>query len=258
MKCIKHNLGDFKEIKILPLADLHIGDPNCNFRKVQEYIKYIKDNDNVFTLLNGDLMDTAIRTSLGDVYHAELNPMEQLKHCVAIFEPIKGKILSVDPGNHELRVAKNDSVCMTEIMCRQLGIGELYAPTSALLFIRFGEDAISAHRHRPMLYSIYHVHGSGGGRMEGGKVNRLLQLSNIVDADVYIHSHSHLPAIVKTGYYRVNAGNSSVSKVDKLFVNTAATLDYGGYGELQSYKPTSIEMPVIILNGTRHDMKAVL
>lgn len=258
MKVIKHDLGKFKEIRILPLADLHLGDKNSDFKKLQEYLAYIRDNDNVFTILNGDLMDSATRNSIGDIYGATIQPMEQLKQCVKIFEPIKGKILAVTPGNHELRIHRNDGLDLTELMCTQLGIPECFTPTSALLFIRFGEDSRSRRHRRPLLYTIYCVHGSGGGRTEGGKVNRLTQLANIVDADIFLHSHTHLPAVVKTGYYRVSAANSSVSKVDKLFVNTASVLDYGGYGELQSYKPPSIEMPVIVLDGTKHQMKTVL
>lgn len=245
-------------MRILPLADFHLGDIHSDFKKIQEYLAYIKDNDNVFTVLNGDMMDAAIQSSIGDTYGASLQPMEQLAQCVKIFEPITDKILAVTPGNHEQRIYKTDGLDLTQLMCNQLGIGDRYSPASVLLFIRFGKDKKHDHHSRPILYTIYCVHGSGGGRTEGGKVNRLMQLGNIVDADIFVHSHTHTPAIVKTGYYRVSAANSSVQKVDKLFVNTAATLDYGGYGELQSYKPTSIEMPIIVLNGTKRGMKAIL
>ena len=245
-------------MRILPLADFHLGDIHSDFKKIQEYLAYIKDNDNVFTVLNGDMMDAAIQSSIGDTYGASLQPMEQLAQCVKIFEPIKDKILAVTPGNHEQRIYKTDGLDLTQLMCNQLGIGDRYSPASVLLFIRFGRNKSNDHHSRPILYTIYCVHGAGGGRTEGGKVNRLMQLGNIIDADIFIHSHTHTPAIVKTGYYRVSAANSSVQKVDKLFVNTAATLDYGGYGELQSYKPTSIEMPIIVLDGTKRGMKAIL
>lgn len=245
-------------MRILPLADFHLGDIHSDFKKIQEYLAYIKDNDNVFTVLNGDMMDAAIQSSIGDTYGASLQPMEQLAQCVKIFDPIKDKILAVTPGNHEQRIYKSDGLDLTQLMCNQLGIGDRYSPASVLLFIRFGKNNIHFHHGRPVLYTIYCVHGSGGGRTEGGKVNRLMQLGNIIDADIFVHSHTHTPAIVKTGYYRVSAANSSVQKVDKLFVNTAATLDYGGYGELQSYKPTSIEMPIIVLDGTKRGMKAIL
>lgn len=225
---------------------------------LQEYISFIKDNDNVFTILNGDLMDSAIKTSIGDIYGASLQPMEQLRQCAKLFEPIAKKILAVMPGNHELRIYRNDGLDLTEIMCSQLGIQDCYSDASALLFVRVGRNRSPGRHGREILYTIFCVHGSGSGRTEGGKVNRLMQLGNIIDADIFIHSHTHLPAIVKTGYYRVSSTNSSVAKVDKLFVNTAALLDWGGYGELQSYKPTSKEMPLIILSGKHHKMSAVL
>ena len=102
------------------------------------------------------------------------------------------------------------------------------------------------------------THGSGGGKREGGKVNRLADLASIVDADIYIHAHTHLPLIFKEAFFRTNAGNSSVALVDKLFVNTAASLNYGGYGDRMGYKPASKQSPVIYLAGLKHDMWAKL
>lgn len=94
--------------------------------------------------------------------------------------------------------------------------------------------------------------------MEGAKIKRLSDLSAIVDADVYIHSHTHLTAVFKTGYFRADTANSAVSHVTKLFVNTSSALDYGGYGEAQGYKPTSKDTPLIRLDGTRKNASAAL
>lgn len=259
MKVIKHNLPDYKELLILPLADWHIGDKASDGKKILQHLDFLRNTPNAYAILNGDLMNTAIRASLSDVYSETISPMDQIKHCVKLFDGLQEKILCINPGNHELRVWKNDGIDMTQLMATQLGIGDRYSLTSTLLFIRFGKHNGSDNQHRrPVCYTIYCVHGSGGGRMEGSKVNRLMQLASIVDADCYVHSHTHLPAIVKNGYYRVSAANSSVMKVDKLFINTSASLQYGGYGELQSYKPTSIETPVIVLDGARRSMKAIL
>jgi hypothetical protein len=183
--------------------------------------------------------------------------MEQLRQCVKIFEPIKDKILAVLPGNHENRTYKSDGLDITEIMCSQLGIPEKYSPTTALLFIRFGRQKAHGH-NRPVLYTMYVTHGSGGGRKEGGKVNRLADLASIVDADIYVHAHTHLPVIFKESFYRISSSNSSVALVDKLFVNTSASLNYGGYGDKQGYKPASKACPVVYLSGTGHDMWAKL
>ena len=257
MKAIKCDLPFAEVIEIYPMADLHIGDNMCDFKSVLDRIEYIKNTPNAYCILDGDLMDTAITSSIGDTYGANLQPMEQLKQCVKIFEPIKDKILAVLPGNHENRVYKTDGIDMTEIMCNQLGIPGKYSATTALLFIRFGRQSSKGH-NRPQLYTVYVTHGSGGGRKEGGKVNRLADLASIVDADIYIHAHTHLPLIFKESFFRVSGSNSSVAMVDKLFVNTAASLNYGGYGDRMGYKPASKKSPVIYLDGLKHDMWAKL
>ncbi len=257
MKAIRCDLPFAETIEVHPMADLHIGDPHSDYKSILEKIAYIKQTPNAYCILDGDLMDTAIASSIGDTYSANLQPMEQLKQCVKIFEPIKDKILAVLPGNHETRVYKTDGVDLTEIMCSQLGIANRYSPTTALVFVRFGMQ--SGHRHnRPMLYTLYVTHGSGGGRREGGKVNKLADLASIVDADIYIHAHTHLPVVFKESFFRVSGSNSSVALVEKLFVNTAASLNYGGYGDRQGYKPSSKKSPVIYLDGLKRDMWAKL
>ena len=258
MKVNKHDLGDHKEIQILALADWHNGDPRSNMKRIMEYLDYLRNTPNAYAILNGDLMNTAIRTSLSDVYSETISPMKQLEQCVKLFDGLQEKILCINPGNHELRIWKNDGLDLTQMMATQLGIGDRYSPESSLIFVSFGKWQTAGRHAEKVTYSIYSVHGSGAGRTEGAKVNRLMQLASIIDADVYIHSHSHLPAIVKQQFYRSYPSNKSVRLVDKLFVNTGATLDYGGYGELAQYKPASLDTPIIHLDGTRRRMTATL
>lgn len=257
MKTIRCDLPYAERIEIHPMSDLHIGDAHYDHKSIMARIEHIKNTPNAYCILDGDLMDTAIAASVGDTYGASIQPMEQLKTCVNIFEPIKDKILAVLPGNHEHRIYKSDGLDITQIMCSQLGLQGKYSSTTALLFVRFGKNKENRHG-RPQLYTIYVTHGSGGGRKEGGKVNRLADLACIVDADIYVMGHTHLPVIMKESFYRVSGSNSSVALVDKLFVNTAASLDYDGYGDAQGYKPASKCSPVVYLNGTKREMIAQL
>jgi predicted phosphodiesterase len=249
---------DLQGAEIHIFADLHIGDRMSDFKRIVDEINYVRDTPHAYCILNGDLMDTAIAASVGDTYGANLQPMEQLKQCVALFEPIKDKILCITGGNHENRIYKQDGIDMTHLMAAQLGIPDKYTDTTALLFIRLGEHSRYNSKGRQVCYSAYVTHGGGGGRKEGGKINRLADLAGIVDADIYIHSHTHLPAVFKGAYFRVDTSNSSVSLVDKLFVNAAAKLNYGGYGDRQGYKPASKDSPVIRLDGRRKKMTATL
>lgn len=253
MKTIKIDLpADLDEIELYPLFDWHIGDSMSDAFLIEETLKRIKETTNAYCVLGGDLMDTAIASSIGDTYSAHLQPMEQLKLCVKLFEPIKDKILCILPGNHENRVYKSDGIDTTAMMAAQLGLSGKYSETTALLFIRFGHEMRRNSEGRKMVYTVYATHGSGGGRREGGKINRLADLAQIVDADVYLCGHTHLPAVFREGFYRVSKSNSAVQYVDRLFVNAAAALNYGGYGDKAGFKPASKQSPVIYLDGKRY------
>lgn len=255
MKPIKIDLSsDFKEIEILPVADYHWADPHSDHDKIMEDIAYIRDHDNVFCVLNGDLMDCALKSSLGDCY-TNLSPMTELRECEKLFKPIAHKILCVVPGNHERRHYKTNGVDVTELMCRQLGIEDRYSPTTALLFLRFGEQSGKNH-NRKVPYIIHVSHGNGGGRKEGGKIQRLVDMSTIVDADIYIVGHTHLPAILPDSYYRTSASNSSMMEVERLYINTSAKLKWdNSYGEVLGIKPTSRSTPRIVLSGTHKEFE---
>lgn len=256
MKAIKADLSkDLDSIEIHPLADLHIGDMACDYKAILNELEYIKNTPNCYCVLDGDLMDTAIASSIGDTYSSTHSPMEQLQECVKLFEPIKDKILAVTSGNHENRHYKTNGIDTTQLMCSQLGIADRYSPTTALVYIRFGKDV---KHNRKMCYTLYMTHGTGGGRKEGGKINRLADLATIVDADIYVSGHTHLPAVFRNTFFRADPRNSDITQCEHLFVNTAAWLRYGGYGDRQGYKPASTINPIIHLDGHVKQMRALI
>lgn len=258
MKIIKLDLPrELESVELHVFADEHIGDEHSDIKRVMERIEYVKNTPNAYCILNGDIIDNATKTSIGDTYTQVFNPMEQLARAVELFAPIKDKILCITHGNHENRTYKKEGINLSRLIADQLGLSDRYTPTSALIFVRFGEGGKSTH-HRKTCYTIYTLHGSGGGRKEGAKAIRLADMASIIDADIYIHSHTHLPMIMKQAYHRVSWSNSSVALVDKLFVNTASNLTYGGYGEAAEFKPTSTETPVIYLSGKEKFFRARL
>ena len=265
MKTIKIDLPrDINLLEIHTFADEHIGDEHCDVARLKERIEYVKNTPNAYCILNGDIIDNATKTSIGDVYMQEFNPMEQLRTATEIFDPIKDKILCITHGNHENRTYKKEGINLSYLIAQQLGLGDRYTPTSAVLFIRFGQvsnkkkESNGSGNIRKLCYTAYVLHGSGGGRKEGAKAIRLADMASIVDTDIYIHSHTHLPMIMKQGFHRIDLSNSKVVKVDKLFVNTAANLNYGGYGEAGEFKPSSMDTPIIYLDGHEKDFKARL
>lgn len=256
MKVIKIDLpSDLEQIELHIFADEHIGDEHCDMKRLEERIEYVKNTPNAYCILNGDLLDNATKTSIGDSYSQTLNPMEQLEKAVELFGPIAPKTICITHGNHEARTYRKEGINLSALIATQLGLQDLYTPTSAVIFLRVGK--VSG-RNRQIRYTIYTLHGSGGGRKEGAKAIRLADMASIIDADIYIHSHTHLPMIMRQAYHRIDVINSTVALVDKLFVNTAANLNYGGYGEAGEFKPSSKETPVIYLDGKKKAFKAKL
>lgn len=258
MKIIKVDLSqDLKQIEVHTFADEHIGDAHCDIARLKERIKYVAETPNAYCILNGDILDNASRSSIGDIETRELNIMGRIQNGVELFSPIKDKILCITNGNHENRAYRKEGIDISMIVANQLGIGDRYSPTAALLFLRFGKQSLHRNNRR-VLYSIFCNHGSGGGRREGAKAIRLADMASIVDADIYVHSHTHLPMIMKQGFFRVDLTSSTAQNVTKLFINTSSNLSYGGYGEAQEFKPNSKDTPVIYLNGCKKEMYAKL
>lgn len=259
MEVIKRTIdGDFKELVLYPIADTHWADPHSNHKRIMEDIAYIRDNPNVFCILNGDLMNCAIKSSISDCYGETLSPMQELTKCVEIFAPIAHKVICVVPGNHEERHYKTNGIDITRLFCRELHIEDRYSPTVAFVFLRFGHQTDTSRRNRPMLYTMYVTHGNGGGRKDGGKIQRLADYATICDADIYIAGHTHLGASFKKGFARANPTQSSITYGTHLFVNTCSSLEYGGYGERGGFDVPCLDRPIITLNGTRKEMRATI
>lgn len=260
MKIVKADLPEtIKTLELCLFADEHIGDAHSDIKRIKERIDYVRNTENAYCILNGDIIDYASKTSIGDVETRSLNIMGQLERAVELFEPIKGKTVCITNGNHENRAYRKEGIDVAKIIATQLGIADRYSPAAAFVFLRFGKPFQQhGRKNGKMLYKILVNHGSGGGKLEGSKAIALARMASIADADIYIHSHTHLPMVMKQGFFRVDNSNSTIANVTKLFVNTSSNLDYGGYGEAMEFKPNSKDTPTIYLNGQKREMWAKL
>ena len=258
MESIKIELPkELCSIEVHPFADLHIGDKHCDLENIKSRIEEVKQKENAYIILNGDIINNATKTSVSDCYAEELSPMEQISRFVELFEPVKDRLLCITSGNHENRTYNKEGIDITRLCARELGVENRYSKTSAIVFIKFGCKAVMNHG-RPLTYSMYCNHGSGGGRKEGAKAIRLADMACVVDADIYLHSHTHLPMVMKQGFYRTDYQHCLACNVTKLFVNTSSALKYGGYGEAFEFKPNSTDTPTISINGQRREFTAKL
>lgn len=251
MNAVKHVLNcNNKPIEVVALADLHIGDANVDMRLIRKQIDAIASNPNRYFVLVGDIMNCAIMGSKSDTYNETMTPMDALQTAVDLLTPIADKCLAIVPGNHEERISRSAGVDMTRLLAIQLGKEDVFSETTQLVFLQFGKNW----RCQPIGYSMYISHGTGGGRKPGGKLNALAELAQVIDTDIYVCGHTHLPATFKQKAYRICPQRNCAVEHEQLFVNTASAVAYGGYGRRDGYKPSSNSYPVITLDNSEHHM----
>ena len=260
MKKIVVNLNEenkkiMGDITILPIADVHIGDKLCNLKLFKEALERIKNEPNTYTIINGDLCNMALKNSKSDVYSDSLSPMEQVIQMVDLLKPIKDKILVIGTGNHEDRTQKETNIDVTRLIARELGIEEKYANEWWTLFLSFG-----AERHnRTINYIITGVHGYGGGRKDGGKINRLEDMSQVIIADLYLMSHTHKPITTKSCIYIPYFQNKTLTKQEMYFLMTNSFLESdGGYAEKMGFPPSNTSLTEAQLCSTKKKIKLMI
>lgn len=273
MNCILQDLGNEpRNITIEIFSDLHIGSTKCDYDEIIRRVKLVEEDPDKYCVLLGDVVNNTTKTSIGDVYEEPVSPMNQIKKAVDIFRPIKDKILGVTTGNHERRTYKQDGIDLGYFFCRELGIEDCYDYAGVVIFVRFGKKIHAnsyrtrkdgtkpLHRERgtncgAITYSMYITHGDGGcGRTVGGKMNALSRRGDMIDTDIVVMGHTHLPATFRECSWKTDNIHKCITQHEQVFVNASATLDHEEYAEIYGMAPSSKRSPVIGLRGDKYEI----
>jgi predicted MPP superfamily phosphohydrolase len=128
----------YKHIRILTLSDLHHGALLSSMKHFQKAIQFVKDNDDVRLVLSGDLCESTLKTSKGDVYQQVGSPEDQRDQVIETLRPVKEKILGMCTGNHEGRIYDVAGIDISKSIAKELHVP--YRPEGILLKISFGEQ----------------------------------------------------------------------------------------------------------------------
>jgi len=213
------------DVELIPLADLHLGSEQCNLRKIEEVIRYIKETKNARVVILGDIFETAIIGSKGSPYFAE-NLETEFRLAKEILKPIKDRIIGVVSGNHERRVSKAIGFDISKHLCEKLGISDKYSPSFLALRIATPKTA---------WFIVLH-HGVGGGRLKGSKINHLHRFGNIFpNADVIITGHTHDLIVTADKKFLIDKNHNRIKVHTTYYINVPSFLDYGGYAAEHAY-----------------------
>ena len=72
---IVHQLYGGNDITIVPIADVHLGAPECMEQEFVKFIAEVKDTPDLYLILGGDLVNNGTRSSVGvSVYRDTMPP----------------------------------------------------------------------------------------------------------------------------------------------------------------------------------------
>ncbi len=241
---VMKDLSQFSKVYLVPLADWHVGDKNSAVDVIQGYIDWIKERDNAFTILNGDLMNAAWKESSAELYDDLITPDDAYAQVRELCLPIKDKILMMTRGNHEEAIYRKVGADYSARLAYDLG-DIPYRPNGGMVGMR-----LDLQGHRLMTYA-YATHGWGGARTIGAKVKKAQDLMQVAEAHVYILSHDHTQNTNRGNVLEPPKAQQSFTRPSymtikrKLFVNTGGFIRYGGYVQRKGLTPQDLGTPRI-------------
>lgn len=235
---------ELEKVEIIPIGDYHEGDEFCDEALMDSVIEYILAKPYRYAILNGDMINNAIKTAVSDIYTEDSNPEEQIARVARRFWKIRERILAIGTGNHEERTYKLTGIDPSRYLAVRLGLEERYSPNSFLLFVSVGRSHNSRDSNiKKQVYSIFSQHGFGGGKKNGSKLNNLNDLDKIVaDCDLYITNHTHTPILNAMRTFICDLQNKKIIEKKKYFMNANAYMRFGGYGLRYGFAPSALDI----------------
>ena len=239
-------------MKLIPLGDIHLGDPNCDVERLKGTIEYIRKSKDLVVLGMGDYINAALKSSVSDVYGSRLTPEEEYEEIIELLEPIKDKFLGLLTGNHEYRIQKDTSIDMTKMMASELDVP--YFGWGC--FLKFSVGVNPSHHGRNPSYTIFATHGSSGATTESGRANAMKRLMFSNSADLFLMGHvHHMSPLIVSPYRYYDTRNKCLKEGKRYGVFTGHFLNYtGSYAEMKGYSPGKAGVPKIKLFGDRWDI----
>lgn len=258
MNIITHDLSkEFKTLEIYPLCDLHVGDDKTDLKLFDNFKKYILEKENRFLILNGDLMNNAIKSSVSNVYKETLSPHEQKKWLIQELRPLKNRILGITSGNHEARTKKESDVDLTEDIAFALGLENIYDYNCIFVKVRFGK--LLGKEKKPVTYLIHATHGAGGGKFIGNSLNNLENYGLMYEGvDIFIMGHVHGRVSTRSTKIVVDPHNNITREREVLYVIASAWQDYGGYALKNMLRARCKGPTQIILDGIHKKIEVII
>lgn len=182
-------------IYLIPFGDIHRSSPMCHVDKWLEFLDWARTKKRAYFLGMGDYDDLASASERRillnkDLHDSSLRTLEKLYlyHTNKLYKEIKfmeGRIIGLLEGNHygEFSNQTTTTQKLAELLkCRYLGV-------STFIRITFSNSS------RRASVDIWAHHGKGASRLIGGSLNRVQQMGESAEADIYLMGHDHKKSV---------------------------------------------------------------
>lgn len=226
-------------ILIVPLYDVHTGSKSMFRDLFERTIEYIYETPDCYTILGGDMLESATRQSIGmGIFEEDMHLSDQMRYLQDALSPLveKGKVLASITGNHEMRPMYLNKWNPIEELAYDLEIP--YLGYQGYLVLQVND----------IKYKVFIHHGTGGGRTKGAKVNAAMRPNQVALADLYITGHLHDRFAISDTIFDIE--NDQIIHKQRHYVAAGSFLQYfGGYPEMTMLAPSIPGTILIELNG---------
>jgi hypothetical protein len=197
-------------IYLIPFGDIHRSSPMCHEDKWLEFVDWAKTKKRAYFLGMGDYDDmasTSERAILTDkkLHDSSLQTLERLymTHTERFAKELKfmnGRMIGLLEGNHyaEFQNGTTSTQKLAELLdCKYLGVSS---------FIRLSFP----YEGKRTSIDIWAHHGKGAARLIGGSLNKVQQMGESAEADIYLMGHDHKKTVGLVTKLTLDAGGGKL------------------------------------------------
>lgn len=232
---------------VIPLTDIHLGSKFSLKDKFQAYIDLILNTPNCYTVVLGDVMENATKTSVGlAMYEENFHIEDQMIMASQMLQPLvnAGKLIGIHTGNHEQRTSLLVQLNPMKLVAESLGVP--YLDWQSYHIWTVGGQKYKIHTH----------HGSGGGASAAGKLNQVMKMAKVSRADLFLMGHTHDRLDYETVIFDWDEESGEMIEVPQKYAVCGSLLGYhGSYAEQAMFPPIGQGMVKIDFYKNRKDIK---
>ena len=264
---IQHIRYDSKSavFRIVPLADLHLGNVACDEKALQQTVDGIAADESAYWIGMGDYAEFIKprdmrfdQKALAPWLYGKADvARHQIARLKKLLTPIAPQCLGLLTGNHERDIQRRwDHDVYTSIV-------EALAPDGAQKKIRLGFSGFIllrfhrlGDRKRTWTLPLFVTHGWWGGRLYGNGGLNLERVFGWVQAQMVLAGHDHKKRALSISRVKPRA-NGGIERIDGWCCSCGSFLDMPRYAEERGYRPLPIGPLEILVRPYAHEVRVV-